>query len=55
MAKELTAEEKARLARNEYNRKWSKTHKDKRKEYELSYWRKVYDRTHCEAGDNDAE
>lgn len=52
MAREqLTLEQKARLAHNEYNRKWRKEHKDKLREYELKHWAKQYDKTHNEAGD----
>lgn len=48
----LTQEQKAKIAHNEYNRKWRKEHKDKMREYELKHWAKLYDKTHDEAGDS---
>lgn len=35
---ELTTEEKARLARNAYQRKWRAEHREKVKEIQMRYW-----------------
>lgn len=51
---ELTLEEKARLMKNEYQRKWAKKNRDKIKQYQLKALAKMYDRTHgTEAGESD--
>lgn len=52
---ELTPEEKAKIAHNEYNRKWRAKNKAKLKEYEQAHWLRVYERTHGEAGESDAD
>ena len=49
---ELTLEEKARIAKNEYQRKWRREHRTSVKEYNLRQWVKRYDETH-KGGDQD--
>lgn len=43
---ELTREEKAKIAKNEYQRKWRKEHRDRVREYLITQWAKIYDETH---------
>ena len=52
MVEQLTDAEKARLAHNEYARKWRARNKDKVKKYMAKHWAKVYNESH-RAGDDD--
>lgn len=51
---ELTPEEKARIAKNEYMREYQRKRKEQRKKDIFRYWVRRYDRTHgTEAGEGD--
>ena len=52
MAEEkLSREEKARLARLEYQRAWRKKHQEKMREYAVNQWARKYDEMHSEEGE----
>ncbi len=40
---ELTLEQKARIARAEYQRKWRQKNRDKEREYHQRYWARKYE------------
>lgn len=51
----LTREEKAKIAKRRYMRKWQRENRDRRRQYNEKYWARKYDELYVEEEEKAAE